>query len=209
MVYYIDVQPVRKKSRFSLRQLRIWVYPAALIISVILALFLTKQHESTVITASVSASEVSISEYDISESVSQVSVSVPLSFASPLDSAYISSHYGYRTNPISGDYRLHGGLDLACGEGSSIYAVLGGKVTASAYSDSYGYYIIIDHPDGMQTLYAHCSKLLKTEGDEVSQGEVVALVGSTGNSTGPHLHIELRIDGERTDPEQYFGGYFQ
>ncbi len=207
MVYYIDVQPVRKKTRISLKWLRLAVYSCAVILSVGMALLMPEVHENAVMTAVVSATE--SAACDFSESVTAVSVSSPLSFASPLDNAYISSHYGYRTNPVSGTYKLHGGLDLACGEGSSIYAVLGGVVTASAYSDSYGYYIIIDHKDGFQTLYAHCSKLLKDKGDSVSQGDIIALVGSTGNSTGPHLHIEVRIDGERTDPEQYFGGYFQ
>ncbi len=213
MIYYIDVQPVRKKARFSLKRLRLWVYPVSLAASLCIALPFAFGGSDAVQTIAVSAAEFSncdaVSAVSETEITKELSVTAFVNFASPLDSAYISSHYGYRTNPVSGKYKLHSGLDLACSEGSSIYAVSDGVVVTSKYSDSYGNYIIIEHENGYQTLYAHCSRLLKDKGDYVNCGDVIALVGSTGNSTGPHLHIEVRLDGERLDPEPYFGGFFQ
>lgn len=212
MIYYIDTLPVRKKSQSSLRRLCLWVYPVSIAASVFISLpFLTGG--STVQPVAVSSAELSRCDAQIavseSETAVQMSVTVFSDFSAPLDYARITSHYGYRTNPISGQYKLHSGLDLACSAGSPIYAVQDGVVTVSEYSDSYGYYIIIEHENGYQTLYAHCSKLLRNKGDSVYKGEKIALVGSTGNSTGPHLHIELRLDGERLDPEPFFGEFFQ
>lgn len=213
MIYYIDVQPIKKKSRFSMKKVRLWVYSAALALSICLIVPISFGQGNHVQSIAVSSAEFSnreiITDTTKTDVTEELSVTAFAGFVSPLDSAYISSHYGYRTNPVSGKYKLHSGLDLACGEGSSIYAVLGGTVTTSEYSNSYGNYIIIDHENGYQTLYAHCSKLLKSKGDTVKRGDVIALVGSTGNSTGPHLHIEVRENGERLDPEPYFGQFFQ
>lgn len=114
---------------------------------------------------------------------------------------HISSDYGPRTNPYVG---FHKGIDIGMPMGTPICATKDGTVSTSLYSNgSYGYYIILDHGDGIQTLYAHCSELLVSVGDVVTKGQVIAKVGSTGNSTGPHVHFEVRINGERVDPLPY------
>ncbi len=113
----------------------------------------------------------------------------------------ITSHYGYRKNPITGNYANHNGLDIAANSGTDIVAAYGGEVAKTGYSSSYGYYVIIDHGGSVQTLYAHCSKVVATMGQTVQKGDTVALVGSTGRSTGPHLHFEVRVNGYRLDPE--------
>lgn len=127
--------------------------------------------------------------------------------AKPLDSAWISSLFGYRKNPVSGKYTFHTGLDLAAPGGANIYAMYGGTVKTASFDKGYGNYIILDH-GSWQTLYAHCSKLKRSKGDKVSRGDVIALVGSTGNSTGNHLHVEFRRDGQRYDPEWILGGIY-
>ena len=114
---------------------------------------------------------------------------------------HIASDFGYRTNPYVG---FHYGVDIGMAMGTPICAVKDGTVTTSVHgSGGYGYYIIIDHADGVQTLYAHCSELLVSVGDEVKKGDVIAKVGSTGRSTGPHVHFEVRINGECVDPLPY------
>ena len=118
----------------------------------------------------------------------------------PLSNYRVSSKYGYRVNPVSGVYKLHSGVDLAASSGEKIYSVLGGKVVRSNYVSDYGHCIMIDHGDGLCTLYAHCSQRLVSVGDTVKQGDVIALVGSTGASTGPHLHFEVRVNNERINP---------
>lgn len=118
----------------------------------------------------------------------------------PLSNYRVSSKYGYRVNPVSGVYKLHSGVDLAASSGEKIYSVLDGKVVRSNYVSDYGHCIMIDHGDGLCTLYAHCSQRLVSVGDTVKQGDVIALVGSTGASTGPHLHFEVRVNNERINP---------
>ncbi len=117
----------------------------------------------------------------------------------------VSSKYGYRTHPITGKKKLHGGVDLAAPGGSAILAAQSGKVIVATYHWSFGNYIIIDHGNGFSTLYAHCSKLLVSKGATVSQGQRIANVGTTGSSTGNHLHFEVRINGSRTNPMPYIG----
>ena len=113
----------------------------------------------------------------------------------------ITSEYGYRTDPAPG---FHYGLDIGMPIGTEICAVKDGTVIAAIKSDSgYGYHIILDHGEGVETLYAHCSELLVSEGAKVAKGDVIAKVGSTGNSTGPHCHFEVRINGEQVDPSPY------
>ncbi len=118
----------------------------------------------------------------------------------PLSACRITSEYGYRVNPVSGLYRLHSGVDLGADTGDSIFSVLDGTVIRSDYASDYGHYVIVDHGDGLCTLYAHCSKRLVEAGDTVKQGDEIALVGSTGASTGPHLHFEVRVNNERINP---------
>ncbi|HIR36526.1 MAG TPA: peptidoglycan DD-metalloendopeptidase family protein [Candidatus Faecimorpha stercoravium] len=120
-------------------------------------------------------------------------------------SHYISSPYGYRIHPIYGGSRLHAGVDIGASHGQSILAADGGTVTYAGYNSSYGYFVMISHPStGYVTLYAHCSQLLVYTGQQVSQGDVIALIGSTGDSTGPHCHFEVRINGSTTDPMNFF-----
>lgn len=122
------------------------------------------------------------------------------------DYTRISSPFGYRVHPITGKYKLHSGVDMAAPRGTDILAANSGTVTA-AYNyenGAYGKYIIISHGGGRVTLYAHCDDVYVKKGDEVEQGEVIAAVGTTGSSTGYHLHFEVRIDGEYIDPMEFF-----
>ncbi len=107
----------------------------------------------------------------------------------------ITSYYG--------DGRNHRAIDIATAKGTPIYAALGGTVTFSGYAKDYGYYIIINHGNGYETLYSHASKLLVTEGQVVNTGDTIALVGATGRATGNHLHFEVRINGNRVNPLNY------
>lgn len=116
----------------------------------------------------------------------------------PADRLKISSKFGWRKLYGEDDYHL--GIDLPAPYGTEIYAANDGKVLKARYSSSYGYYILIDHGGELSTLYAHCSKLLVKAGDTVKRGQVIAKVGSTGNSTGYHLHFEVRVNGTVTDP---------
>lgn len=97
----------------------------------------------------------------------------------------------------------HTGLDIACNSGTDIKAVAKGKVIYAGWSGDYGKIVKIDHGNGLQTWYAHCSKIYVSEGDDISYGDVISAVGSTGNSTGPHLHFEVRIDGIAVNPQDY------
>lgn len=115
----------------------------------------------------------------------------------------ITSRYGYRTNPISGVYGLHTGLDIAQKEGTNIVAAYNGVVKDVGYGDKRGNYVLMEHADGTQTLYCHCSEILVDEYAVIRAGETIALVGNTGWSTGPHLHFEIRINGASVDPLDY------
>lgn len=112
----------------------------------------------------------------------------------------ISSRYG-----VSSKIRVstHTGLDIATTTGTPIKVVADGTVTFAAYSGSYGYLVKVDHGNGVETWYGHTSKMLVKAGQEVKSGDTIALVGSTGNSTGPHLHFEVRINGEHVNPQKY------
>ncbi len=112
----------------------------------------------------------------------------------------ITSEFGYREHPIYGEELFHSGIDIGGDYGENITSVLSGEVVEAQYSDSYGYYIKIRHSDNTYTLYAHCQKLLKKVGERVSKGEVIAEVGSTGVSTGPHCHFEIIINGTYINP---------
>ncbi len=116
-------------------------------------------------------------------------------------SGRITSYFGYRT--IFGTYSYHGGLDIATAHGKAITASDGGTVIWSGYKGTYGYLVIIDHGNGVQSYYGHCSKLLVSAGDKVYQGQTIARVGSTGRSTGDHCHFEIRINGTRVNPLSY------
>ena len=115
----------------------------------------------------------------------------------------ITSYYGYRVNPVTGEYKLHKGIDYAGKYGDPIKASKSGVVEHSGWISGYGNTIILGHSNGVQTLYPHAQTLNVSVGDTVTQGDVIATVGSTGNSTGPHLHFEIRINGEAVDPLNY------
>lgn len=121
----------------------------------------------------------------------------------PCAGGYISSPYGGRVSPTAGASSNHKGIDIAAGSGTAIYAADGGVVTTSSYSTARGYYIVVSHGNGMSTLYQHCSAIYASAGQTVSQGQVIAAVGSTGYSTGPHLHFEVLINGVNVDPQNY------
>lgn len=113
----------------------------------------------------------------------------------------LTSPFGYRTNPVSGNYGFHTGIDLAAPEGTPVAAAYGGSVTDSGENDVWGKYVLIKHSDGFETYYCHLNEIYADEGTVLKKGETLGLVGSTGWSTGPHLHFEVRIDGVRVDPE--------
>lgn len=115
----------------------------------------------------------------------------------------ITSKYGMRTHPITGLYSLHTGTDVGAPIGTNFVAAASGVVTKAGYNKYYGNMVIIDHGGGVQTLYAHGSEIVVQLGDLVSTGDVVLKVGSTGYSTGPHAHFEIRINGKTTDPLNY------
>jgi murein DD-endopeptidase MepM/ murein hydrolase activator NlpD len=115
----------------------------------------------------------------------------------------VTSPYGYRTHPILKKKKLHTGIDIAVPSGTGIIAANAGKVIYAGYFGGYGNTIIIDHGGKISTLYAHNSKLLVKVGDEVEKGKVITKAGSTGLSTGPHLHFEVRENGQHVDPMKY------
>lgn len=116
----------------------------------------------------------------------------------------ISSPYGYRTHPITGKRKLHAGIDVGVPCGATIVAAASGTVVRSYMSSSYGNYTVIDHGGGVMTAYAHQSKRLVSAGEHVSAGQKIGLVGSTGNSTGNHLHFEVYVNGSTVNPMRYF-----
>ena len=120
----------------------------------------------------------------------------------------VTSRFGPRTHPITGKYTNHNGMDID-GYGHDGYPIVAcdaGVVVAAKWSDSYGNYVMIDHGNGMQTLYAHMSGMAVKYGDTVTQGQTIGYLGSTGWSTGTHCHLEVYVNGSRTDPEAYFTG---
>lgn len=119
----------------------------------------------------------------------------------PVKGARITSRFGYRTNPVSGKYGFHTGLDLAAAEGTPVSAAFYGKIIETGSSDVWGNYVLMEHSEGLRTYYCHLSEIYVSEGAVIRQGETIGTVGSTGWSTGPHLHFEVRINGVRVNPE--------
>lgn len=115
-------------------------------------------------------------------------------------SGRITSRFGYRVHPITGVYKLHTGVDIACSCGTPIRAAADGVVIIAGWQGAYGYTVVIDHGGGISTLYGHCSSILVDVGEEVRKGQVIARVGSTGLSTGPHCHFEKRVNGKPVNP---------
>ena len=120
-----------------------------------------------------------------------------LNFTLPLESYVITSRYGWRRNGTE----FHTGIDYAAPLGTPIHAAEDGVVTCAQWSGNYGYLVKIQHAGGFETYYAHCSRFAVSVGDEVKQGDVVSYVGSTGRSTGPHVHLEIRYNGKHMNPQ--------
>lgn len=134
----------------------------------------------------------------------------PIITSAPLQtplSGRVTSLYGYREHPISGAEDFHRGVDIAALEGSKIHVVLPGEVAEIGSSQIYGNYIVIDHGGGLLTTYSHCSEILAPQGAVLRAGETVASVGSTGISTGPHVHFEVSKNGEYYDPAWLLEGF--
>lgn len=128
-------------------------------------------------------------------------VSVPSRM--PLEDTRLTSDYGMRTHPVLGGRRNHKGVDLAAPSGTPIYATADGFVSKAEWFSSYGNFVSLEHGADLQTRYAHMSRIAVAPGTRVKKGEIIGYVGSTGRSTGPHLHYEVRIGGEAVNPIPY------
>ena len=144
-------------------------------------------------------SSTSSGSFSTSTNLSKSKVSLGISLIKPITGT-ITSRFGSVSSVRSS---AHTGLDIAASSGSPIKAAASGTVTFSGYKGSYGYLVVITHSNGVQTYYGHCSKLYVSAGQAVSQGGTIAAVGSTGNSTGPHLHFEIRVNGVAYNPQNY------
>ena len=121
----------------------------------------------------------------------------------PVNAAYNSSSYGWRVDPFTGQMAFHEGLDFTATVGSPIYAAASGIVSAIENTSDYGNIVKLDHGSGVETRYAHTSRILVKAGQRVEKGQLIAEVGNTGRSTGPHLHFEVRLNGIALDPRRY------
>lgn len=126
--------------------------------------------------------------------------------SNPINAAYNSSSYGWRIDPFNGNKAFHEGLDFTANTGTPIRAAADGIVSTAELGGAYGKLVKIEHGAGLETRYAHASKLLVKAGERVVKGQIIAEVGSTGRSTGPHLHYEIRLNGESLDPRKYLPG---
>lgn len=121
----------------------------------------------------------------------------------PLAGSVLTSSFGMRTHPVLGGNRKHSGIDLAAPTGTPVYATADGVVSRAEWFSSYGLYISVEHGASLQTRFAHLSRLAVATGDTVRKGDLIGYVGSTGRSTGPHLHYEVRVDGVAVNPIPY------
>ena len=151
------------------------------------------------VTVAKASSSSSSGSFSTSRNMSQSKVSLGVSLIKPITGT-ISSRFGASSSIRSG---AHTGLDIASSSGSPIKAAGSGTVSFAGWKGSYGNLLVITHSNGVQTYYGHCSKLYVSSGQSVSQGQTVAAVGSTGNSTGPHLHFEIRVNGVAYNPQNY------
>lgn len=120
----------------------------------------------------------------------------------------MSSGFGYRIHPLKGRRIFHKGVDLAAPYGEPVYSAGNGRVISAGYSPTYGWFVCIRHKGGYSTLYAHMSRILVRKGETVRIGQRIGKVGSTGTSTGNHLHFELQKNGRLLDPVEWFGSRF-
>jgi murein DD-endopeptidase MepM/ murein hydrolase activator NlpD len=129
------------------------------------------------------------------------SISIPS--RNPVDGAHLTSPFGMREHPISGGMREHKGVDLAAAIGMSIYATADGVVSRADWFSGYGLYVSIEHGGNIETRYGHMSRLNVAAGQQVRKGDIIGFVGTTGHSTGPHVHYEVRIGGQPVNPVPY------
>jgi murein DD-endopeptidase MepM/ murein hydrolase activator NlpD len=144
---------------------------------------------------------------ELAKQSSSVYVGGKFQWPLPAKNNIVTCVYGMRVHPITGVYKLHTGVDLRATSGTNIYAANSGTVITSTYSTAYGNYVVIDHGGGVATLYAHMTKRLVKVGEKVKQGKVIGYVGSTGYSTGPHLHFEIIKNGDYVDPVKEYAGF--
>jgi murein DD-endopeptidase MepM/ murein hydrolase activator NlpD len=124
----------------------------------------------------------------------------------PIESARMTSGFGMREHPVLGGHRAHTGVDLAAPVGTPIYATADGVISKASWFGGYGLFVSIEHGGELQTRYGHMSRLNVAEGQTVHKGDIIGFVGSTGRSTGPHLHYEVRVDGVAVNPVPYMQG---
>ena len=124
-------------------------------------------------------------------------------WARPCSWRKLTSPYGYRIHPTTGQYKFHNGVDLANDQGTPIYAARSGRVTVATYGGTYGNYVTINHGDGYSSLYAHMTRYVVHKGDTVKRGQLIGYMGSTGRSTGPHLHFSIFYNGSSVNPMNY------
>ena len=160
------------------------------------------EHKNVVVASSKKTTiskKTSTGKVNTAMTISGTKVALGITLAKPV-SGIISSRFGARSSIRSS---AHTGLDIATSTGTPVSAAASGTVTFAGWKGSYGYLMVITHSNGVQTYYGHCSKLYCSAGDTVSQGQTIAAVGSTGNSTGPHLHFEIRVNGVAYNPQNY------
>ena len=150
-------------------------------------------------TKNINSNKTSTGTVNTATNISGGTVNLGISLIKPV-SGIISSRFGVRSSIRSS---AHTGLDIATSTGTPVVAAASGTVTFSGWKGSYGYLMVVTHSNGVQTYYGHCSKLYYQAGATVSQGQTIAAVGSTGNSTGPHLHFEVRVNGVAYNPQSY------
>lgn len=169
---------------------------------------LEKAHKQLAAAASAMDSQIKQKEKELNAKLNSTGTSIvsEKGFKWPSYATTITSLYGKRVHPVTGRANNHSGVDVAAAGGTDIVAAKSGVVITSAYHNSYGNYVVVSHGNGQSTLYAHMRKRLVKEGQTVKQGQVLGLVGTTGSSTGNHLHFEVRINGSRVDPLDYFKG---
>ena len=160
---------------------------------------IAKLYEKKIVKPKVITRYTSTGSANTSRNMSQGKASLGISLIKPITGT-ISSRFGHSSRIRSG---AHTGLDIAASTGTGIKAAASGTVTFSGWKGSYGYMVVVSHGNGVQTYYAHCSKLYVSAGQKVKQGQKIAAVGSTGNSTGPHLHLEVRVNGVAYNPQNY------
>lgn len=164
----------------------------------------SEAEETTAVSQSAGTNEEDTYEKSSERTVAQVMSIFPDPVKiSPPAHGRLSSFFGYRTDPISGVEKIHSAVDIAVSEGTKVSAAWDGIVTKSGFDSTAGNYVWMVHKNGCETLYCHCSEILVNDGDVIRAGETIALSGSTGYSTGPHLHFGIKENGEMVDPLNY------